>query len=160
MVLEGLISDKPSLCSVARTCSHLKRLAEPFIYRYIRILRGEQASRFWWIFEGNPEKAQWIQSFDLRCRPNDVRGVTSVEQFFPKLEKLQELTIESPWCNRYASASHERRIDWVREIDEYRKVFEAASLLNTCPVRGRKPFQHLRSCKYIFCTHIPRREAR
>ena len=143
-VLFHLSYEPDSLSAIARACSRLQDLSEPFIYASILITKGSQVPRLSHALTARRERVQFVHSLDLRCRYAHTAGMSSMNTLLPALVNLKELTIESPWCNQSAASPEA----WDDALQSYAQTFRDASLLaNSYDVGPEQPLARLQSCQ-------------
>jgi len=124
------VGRKEDLAALARTCSHLQALAEPFLYRSILIRKGLNAMILSLAIQRRPARALEIHKLQIRYLYIYKEGIEVLNAGLQNMTRLQELTIEAPCCND--SIAHTD--GWISKgkID-YASFFEFASSLTLEP---------------------------
>lgn len=103
------INDLAALHSLARTCHRLNGLAEPAIYRDILLRGRNHTSALATSLVSRPERLQAIRSIEARPQYNHQEcRLYVLESIIRRAPKLQQLTVESPFCNhvQYREATY------------------------------------------------------
>lgn len=100
VMIVAYIEDANSLCSLARTCSRLIVFAEDVIWRLVTQLTGQFARELAIAIERRPYRAAALHVLESRCRYASRAGIRALVPVIAQAMNLQELTIESPYCNR------------------------------------------------------------
>jgi hypothetical protein len=69
------IVDLRGLQNIVLVCRQFHDLAEPFLYRYITILRGHQATALASSFTSQPDRARWVRSLLISTKLRDDSGL-------------------------------------------------------------------------------------
>jgi hypothetical protein len=69
------IVDLRGLQNVVLVCKQFHNLAEPFLYRYITILRGHQATALARAFASQPDRVRWVRSLLISTKLRDDIGL-------------------------------------------------------------------------------------
>lgn len=109
------IDSAQDLRSLARTCSPLQALSEPLLYRDIALHSRRDALTLASSIVSRPSRLQAIRKIDVRYRyvTRDCRLDVLVDIIW-KARNLQELTVESPFCNHVQSYA---RYGWLENMN-------------------------------------------
>ncbi|KAF2010763.1 hypothetical protein BU24DRAFT_454341 [Aaosphaeria arxii CBS 175.79] len=116
------IDDHAALCSLSATCSRFRGLVEPFIWRNLLILNGDQASEIALSLQSCPERLANIQELAIHYKHDDASGIGRLNPFIYDMSRLRHLTIESP-CPNNGEWRHEAVFTAETKID-YSTLFE------------------------------------
>ncbi|CAG8961311.1 hypothetical protein HYFRA_00013772 [Hymenoscyphus fraxineus] len=120
------IDDRVSLCNLARTCSKLQLLSEPFIYKSVLVLKGSLVKDVLKpSFTARPTRLSAIKDLAIRYRFDSEEGIEDLEPFLYHMDQLRNLIIEAPCCNDTPWAFGDRNWESQGRVD-YGKLFEAS----------------------------------
>ena len=94
------IDDQRTLLSLARTCSRLQYHVEPKLYRSIFQRTGDEAMYLASAVAARKDRGAAIHVIDSRCKWQRRSGLVFLVPVIAQAKNLQQLTIESPYCNR------------------------------------------------------------
>ncbi|ETN38067.1 uncharacterized protein HMPREF1541_07691 [Cyphellophora europaea CBS 101466] len=132
--------DHPGLCSTIRVCREFHLLAEPFLYRDVRILNSSQGTGLVFAFSKDPRRVAWVRSLLVSTKFGDEGGLSALPPWIVEMDNLRDLRLETPDCNM---RDPDERIAWIQLQDRYERIFEQASIL--LPPAQRR-LQKLRTC--------------
>jgi hypothetical protein len=127
------IDSRQALHNLAATCSRFQALAEPFIWRSLLIVKGSNVPGLAHALNSRPERISSVWDLAVRYNEEDEDGIELLNPLIPKMEKLRDLTIESPCPNNYGRGLRLFPDNFTR-ID-YTKVFtDAVSGMQPSPL--------------------------
>jgi hypothetical protein len=130
-ITQHLATDRPTLCSFARTCRLLQIECEKHIYNTIELFSTNDLSAILEAFSRRPERIASVERLKILYRFHNGLGATSLERrafnaCVAQMKALKDWHIESPFDNFNwdKGPGHE----WVeQDMEEFRKALEAAS---------------------------------
>lgn len=137
--------DSPSLYNATLVCHHFRQLAEPNLYREIKVLDGEQGSALSYSLRKDVRRCSHIRYFLVSTKLGHENGLILLPPFLARMRNLTHLRLETPDCN---SKEPEERFDWVHLQDRYERIFEQSSAL--APSSAALTLPNLKACTLHF----------
>jgi hypothetical protein len=81
--------DIADLCRALRVCQLFNRLAEPHLYRDIKVLRGSQAADLVHAFHRNPLRVKWVRALLVSTKFGDDDGLHSLPPWIIEVGSLR-----------------------------------------------------------------------
>ncbi|KAF2871656.1 hypothetical protein BDV95DRAFT_521073 [Massariosphaeria phaeospora] len=119
------IDTHETLCCLARTCSRLQNLTEPYIWRHLLVRRGSNARQVATALDNKTERTSFVQDLSIRYafKDEDEDGIEKLGPLIRFMDKLRHLRIESPCPNNVDHRGGGVFHNWTK-ID-YTSLFEA-----------------------------------
>lgn len=118
------IDCREALKNLASTSLHFQALAEPFIWRSLLVTQGTAVPQLAYALSKRPERTSAIWDLAVRYNEKDEDGIELLNFYLPRMEKLRNLTIESPCPNNFGRGIQSFP-DHYTKIN-YTKLFEDA----------------------------------
>ncbi|KAK5694275.1 hypothetical protein LTR97_009897 [Elasticomyces elasticus] len=143
-IIDQLEGDLATLRALALSCRRLQSLSEPLLYKR-RLLRSPPVVKHFLHGVGRrPQRATHIQRLDIRCEYRSVpSGFARLPALLEQTTELQDLTLESPYCNFGGGQGKTGRQFAQVQEDMFALFDRAASEGFTNPL-PTTPFQRLR----------------
>ncbi|KAK4961399.1 hypothetical protein LTR10_001889 [Elasticomyces elasticus] len=143
-IIDQLEGDLATLRALALSCRRLQSLSEPLLYKG-RLLRSPPVVKhFLHGVSRRPQRATHIQRLDIRCEYRSVpSGFARLPALLEQTTELQDLTLESPYCNFGGGQGKTGRQFAQVQEDMFALFDRAASEGFTNPL-PTTPFQRLR----------------
>jgi hypothetical protein len=140
------VDDLITLCQIAAVCKRLNDLTEPFLYQSLIVSDGSQAVMLAEAIAKRPARASHVRSLLASTKFGREKGIEQLPGSLTAMRNLQELSLETPDCNR---KDPDERIPWIRLQERYERIFQHSSLL--LPSQARS-LPRLRSCTLLSYT--------
>ncbi|KAF1967412.1 hypothetical protein BU23DRAFT_424810, partial [Bimuria novae-zelandiae CBS 107.79] len=130
-IVSHLAADKPTLCSLARTCRFFQSEAEKHLYNSIELLSTNDLHAIIEAFTRRPERIASVETLKILYRFHSGLGATAEErglfnQCVKIMKALRHWEIESPYDNYKWDHGGD---EWVLgDMEEFRAALENASL--------------------------------
>ncbi|KAK5722684.1 hypothetical protein LTR15_005916 [Elasticomyces elasticus] len=143
-IIDQLEGDLATLRALALSCRRLQSLSEPLLYKR-RLLRSPPVVKhFLHGVSRRPQRATHIKRLDIRCEYRSVpSGFARLPALLEQTTELQDLTLESPYCNFGGGQGKTGRQFAQVQEDMFALFDRAASEGFTNPL-PTTPFQRLR----------------
>jgi len=146
------IDSQLALCNLARTCSRLQELTEPYIYSTVLIRTGSNAESLLESLLARPKRLSSILDLAIRYRHDSEQGIEVLCPVISKLRKLRRLHVEAPCCNDgHWSVGRGHRWESAGRID-IGELFETA--VGLPPLIQPQGLGMLQSCKSGALTEV------
>lgn len=144
-VVEALADDKKTLVRLAQTCSHLRDIAEPYVYRDITLRGATEAVKIIHSMKAREQRLSAVHRLDnrLEFRPKTPSETSNINHLIQSLTNLRHWAIESPYAN-YHRWNHQGS-EWIDQ--DMRDIVQ--SFVNASPMAPvqPKPLSLLQSCE-------------
>ncbi|KAF2634468.1 hypothetical protein P280DRAFT_511886 [Massarina eburnea CBS 473.64] len=118
------VDSHTTLCNLAATCSRLRGIAEPYVWRNLLITRGDHAREVAYALDSREARPSYVHELSIRYRYNQSAGIEDLNHLIGLMDKLRHLTIESP-CPNNTEFPRNGYFDQPTRID-YRSLLEGA----------------------------------
>ncbi|EME42774.1 hypothetical protein DOTSEDRAFT_90064 [Dothistroma septosporum NZE10] len=126
---------------LSRTCRRIQHLAEPVLYRSIRIRSGYKTDQIITAVSARAERAAAVRQLEIPCDDDYLQNYAAVEALLTEAKNLKNLMFESPECN---SNSFEDEEDWQEMSNNFFEPFQRA-VASIAPLVHARPLQNLKS---------------
>lgn len=108
------VDDLQALRNLARTCSRLQTLAEPAVYRDVFLKSRDKTLTLTRSIVSRPERLDAIHRVEARPRyATRDYAVDELVNIIRRAKNLQDLVLESPYCNRI---QQDARFGWIESM--------------------------------------------
>jgi len=154
-IAEYLQSEASDLRSLARTSRSFQAIAEPVLYRSIFFRTGAQLTRLQHALTCEPWRFTSVRILDVRCKfdpaSTAVAAPPALGDLINAAPNLEDLIIESPYCNNNAWRRAPASSRWSRVMDRWLEPIIRAAR----PDRVRNlPLTSARSATSYSCTAL------
>jgi hypothetical protein len=132
-ITERLANDRQSLAKLAKTCTRMRAISEPFIYRDISLRNCIEADQIAANVKAHREIALAVHNLDNRISPRSRSSAlsrppdeTNFNFLMKHLMNLRHWVIESPYANNSRWSGH-RGVEWIqKDMQQIIEVFQQA----------------------------------
>lgn len=114
-----------ALLEARLTCSDLKALVDPFVFKSYDIVRGEKSERLAVLLARDDRRASWLRSVLISTRYDDDQGLEYFPGYLRAMRNLRRLVLETPDCN---SKHPEQRVQWIQLQKQYENILQQSSV--------------------------------
>ncbi|KAK5705910.1 hypothetical protein LTR17_021241 [Elasticomyces elasticus] len=143
-IIDQLEGDLAALRALALSCRRLQSLSEPLLYKR-RLLRSPPVLKhFLHGVSRRPQRATHIHRLDIRCEYRSVAsGFARLPAILEQTTELQDLTLESPYCN-FGGGQGKTGRQFAQVQEDMFVLFDRAASEGFTNPLPTTPFQRLR----------------
>ncbi|KAH7070373.1 hypothetical protein BKA63DRAFT_75676 [Paraphoma chrysanthemicola] len=97
--IASAVDDRPTLLTLAQTCSKLQPFAEAQLFKNIYIHDGPTVSRLAQSLEQPPERMRAVEHLEVTPTMHSWDGIALMPELISRLARLKSLKVESPMIN-------------------------------------------------------------
>ncbi|KAK0289207.1 hypothetical protein LTR54_014574 [Friedmanniomyces endolithicus] len=146
-IAEHLQFESSALRSLARTSRSFQAIAEPVLYRSVFFRTGAQLTNLKHALASEPWRYPSIHTIDVRWRYETivpaVGELDALGNLITAAPNIEDLTIESPYCNQNAWRRATTESGWSRTMDSWLRPIVRAAKSDTV-LSSARPLQFLK----------------
>lgn len=114
-----------SLLDLRAVSSHLRALADPFVYNDYTVSHGNKASQLDALITARPERACWVRSLLVSTKFEQDAALRFLPDQLKQMRNLRNLVLETPDCNLKAPSE---RVRWTAIQRAYESILQSSTL--------------------------------